>query len=92
MWYYFISFVISWFAVLVYIEFDKDNWTYTDMTEYDEFAMVHLVGFLFAMILPFCWPLLLLGFVLAKLSQYIKSKIVSFKNRKDKEDEIHPGD
>lgn len=92
MWYYIITFIISWFGILLYIEFNKDDWYYMDMKDADSFLIVHLLGILGALVMPFCWPLLLVGYLLTRLSIYIKIKITEIKKRKNDIDEIRPGD
>ena len=82
MWYYIITFIISWFGILLYIEFNKDDWYYMDMKDADSFLIVHLLGILGALVMPFCWPLLFVGYALTKLSKYIKVKIQKLKNVK----------
>lgn len=92
MWYYIITFIISWFGILLYIEFNKDDWYYMDMKDADSFLIVHLLGILGALVMPFCWPLLFVGYALTKLSKYIKVKITEIKKRKNDIDDIRPGD
>lgn len=90
MWYYIIAFIISWFGILLYIEFNKEDWYYMDMSDADSFLLVHLIGIFGALVMPFCWPLLLVGFLLTKLSKFIKLKVTKIKER-DIEG-IRPGD
>lgn len=90
MWYYIIAFIISWFGILLYIEFNKEDWYYMDMRDADSFLIVHLIGIFSALVMPFCWPLLLVGFLLTKLSKFIKLKVTKIKERDI--DDIRPGD
>lgn len=92
MWYYIITFIISWFGILLYIEFNKDDWYYMDMKDVDSFLIVHLCGIMSALAMPFCWPLLFVGYLLTKLSKYIKVKITEIKNSKNDIDDIRSGD
>ena len=54
MWYYIITFIISWFGILLYIEFNKDDWYDMDMEAADSLPIVPYCGMLGASVMPFC--------------------------------------
>lgn len=83
MWLYYITvFIIGWLSILTYIEFTKDEWHYYDMEERDEFVVVHFCAICVSLILPYIWPLVLLGILLTYISKFIKIKVESFKEKR----------